>query len=119
MSIEGGAGLPACSLVVTFTRSDSTGTLAVNTTRGGTATYAGVTGADVATPAIVLSRRRFAGYWEYLIEEAIFIKPVPSVKRVVFIATPHRGLMMGNRGGALHLPDQTLGARRWATRSHA
>jgi pimeloyl-ACP methyl ester carboxylesterase len=26
-----------------------------------------------------------------LIEEAIFVKPVPSVKRVVFIATPHRG----------------------------
>ena len=32
------------------------------------------------------------------------------------IATPHRGLMMGNRGGAFHLPDQTLGSRRWATR---
>src|SRR5262245_26448517 len=32
------------------------------------------------------------------------------------IATPHRGLMMGNRGGAFHLPDKSLGARRWATR---
>ena len=32
------------------------------------------------------------------------------------IATPHRGLLMGNRGGAFHLPDQTLGPRRWATR---
>jgi hypothetical protein len=32
------------------------------------------------------------------------------------IATPHRGLLMGNRGGAFHLPDQTLGVRRWATR---
>src|SRR5262245_52108388 len=32
------------------------------------------------------------------------------------VATPHRGLMMGNRGGCFHLPDQTLGARRWATR---
>ena len=32
------------------------------------------------------------------------------------IATPHRGLMMGNRGGAFHLPDQTLRPRRWATR---
>jgi hypothetical protein len=32
------------------------------------------------------------------------------------IATPHRGLMMGNRGGAFHHPDQTLGARRWASR---
>jgi hypothetical protein len=32
------------------------------------------------------------------------------------IATPHRGLMLGNRGGCFHLPDRTLGARRWATR---
>jgi hypothetical protein len=32
------------------------------------------------------------------------------------IATAHRGLLMGNRGGLFHLPDQTLGARRWATR---
>jgi hypothetical protein len=32
------------------------------------------------------------------------------------IATPHRGLFMGNRGGALHLPDRSLGARRWASR---
>jgi hypothetical protein len=32
------------------------------------------------------------------------------------IATSHRGLMMGNRGGCFHLPDRTLGPRRWATR---
>jgi hypothetical protein len=32
------------------------------------------------------------------------------------IATPHRGLMMGNRGGAFHLPGRTIGHRRWATR---
>jgi hypothetical protein len=32
------------------------------------------------------------------------------------IATPHRGLMLGNRGGAFHLPDRTLGPRRWASR---
>jgi len=32
------------------------------------------------------------------------------------VATPHRGLMMGNRGGAFHLPDRSLGARRWATK---
>jgi hypothetical protein len=32
------------------------------------------------------------------------------------IATPHRGLLMGNRGGAFHLPDRTLGTRRWASR---
>jgi hypothetical protein len=32
------------------------------------------------------------------------------------VATAHRGLLMGNRGGALHLPDRTLGARRWVTK---
>jgi hypothetical protein len=32
------------------------------------------------------------------------------------IATPHRGLMMGNRGGAIHRQDQTLGPRRWASK---
>jgi hypothetical protein len=32
------------------------------------------------------------------------------------IATPHRGLLMGNRGGAFHLPNRTLGRRRWASR---
>lgn len=32
------------------------------------------------------------------------------------IATPHRGLLMGNRGGAFHQPDRTLGHRRWASR---
>jgi len=45
---------------------------------------------------------------------------VPLQNRVTpdgdIIATPHRGLMMGNRGGCFHLPDRTLGTRRWATR---
>lgn len=32
------------------------------------------------------------------------------------IATPHRGLLMGNRGGAFHNANRKLGTRRWATR---
>ncbi len=32
------------------------------------------------------------------------------------VAHPARGTVMGNRGGALHGPDRTLGARRWASR---
>jgi hypothetical protein len=44
---------------------------------------------------------------------------VPLQNRVTpdgaILATPYRGLMMGNRGGAFHLADQTLGRRRWAT----
>ncbi len=29
------------------------------------------------------------------------------------VATPHRGLMYGNRGGPFHRPDRTLKARHW------
>ncbi len=32
-------------------------------------------------------------------------------------ARPARGLMMGNRGGRLHGPDQRLGIRRWASKA--
>lgn len=32
------------------------------------------------------------------------------------VATPHRGEMMGNRGGCFHRDDQTLMRRRWASR---
>lgn len=33
-----------------------------------------------------------------------------------FIATPARGLMMGNRGGRLHDAQRKLGPRRWASK---
>ncbi len=33
------------------------------------------------------------------------------------IATPARGTMMGNRGGAFHTPKQRLGPRRWRTKA--
>ena len=32
------------------------------------------------------------------------------------IATPARGTMLGNRGGAFHNADRTLGRRRWASK---
>lgn len=35
----------------------------------------GFGGAEAARPAIVVSRRPFAGYWEYLLEQAIFTSP--------------------------------------------
>ena len=34
----------------------------------------------------------------------------------LIIATEARGLMMGNRGGAFHAQDKTLGRRRWASK---
>lgn len=33
------------------------------------------------------------------------------------IATPARGTMMGNRGGAIHTPERVLAARRWKTKA--
>jgi len=36
---------------------------------------AGHGGAEAAQPAVVVSRRTFAGYWEYLLEDAIFTAP--------------------------------------------
>jgi hypothetical protein len=45
---------------------------------------------------------------------------VPLQNRVTpegcIIATPHRGLMLGNRGGCLHSHDKTLGSRRWVSK---
>lgn len=47
-------------------------------------------------------------------------RPSPLQNRVTptgeIIATEARGTVMGNRGGAFHNPDQTLGKRRWASR---
>ena len=33
------------------------------------------------------------------------------------VAVPDRGGLMGNRGGAIHRPDRTLGAARWRSRA--
>jgi hypothetical protein len=48
------------------------------------------------------------------------MSPMPLQNRVdpfgELLATPARGLMMGNRGGRLHRPDRTLSPRRWASR---
>ena len=36
---------------------------------------AGHGGAETAQPMVVVSRRTFAGYWEYLLEDAVFTAP--------------------------------------------
>ena len=36
---------------------------------------AGAGGTEAAQPAVVVSRRTFAGYWEYLLEDAVFTAP--------------------------------------------
>jgi hypothetical protein len=47
--------------------------------------------------------------------------PMPLQNRVTpegeIIASPARGTMFGNRGGALHTPDRTLTRRRWTTKA--
>ena len=42
--------------------------------------------------------------------------PEPRHARARSSPRPQRGRMMGNRGGAFHAADRTLGTRRWATR---
>ncbi len=44
-------------------------------TEGQVVLAAGFGGADSAQPARIVSRRLFAGYWEYLLEDAIFTAP--------------------------------------------
>ena len=53
---------------------------------------AGHGGAEAARPAVVISRRTFAGYWEYLLEDAVFTAPP----------------FAGWSGAALIAPDGTL-----------
>lgn len=47
-------------------------------------------------------------------------RPSPLRNRVDpagdLVASPSRGMLMGNRGGRFHRDDGTLGARRWASR---
>lgn len=43
--------------------------------RGERALVVGFGGADMALPVHIVSKREFAGYWEYLLEEAIFTTP--------------------------------------------
>jgi S1-C subfamily serine protease len=48
---------------------------------------AGHGGAEAARPAVVVSRRSFAGYWEYLLEDAVFTAPpVPAWSGAALIA---------------------------------
>ena len=48
-------------------------------------------------------------------------RPRPLQNRVAptgeLLCVAARGLMMGNRGGQFHKPDQTLGRRRWSSRA--
>lgn len=52
--------------------------------------------------------------------EILADRAMPLQNRVMpdgeIIAHPARGTLMGNRGGAFHRDDQTLGKRRWASR---
>jgi S1-C subfamily serine protease len=63
---------------------------------------AGFGGADAAMPAKVVARRDFAGYWEYLLENAVFTSPpYPGFGGVALIGGDGRLLGIGS----LILPD--------------
>jgi len=59
-------------------------------------------GSAIALPALVVSRRSFAGYWEYLLENAIFTVPAhPAFSGAALISTD--GKLVGI--GSLAVPD--------------
>lgn len=63
---------------------------------------AGFGGPEAAMPATVVARRDFAGYWEYLLENAVFTSPpYPGFGGVALIGSD--GTLMGI--GSLILPD--------------
>lgn len=66
---------------------------------------AGFGGPDAAMPATVVARRDFAGYWEYLLENAVFTSPpYPGFGGVALIGGD--GTLMGI--GSLILPDAAV-----------
>lgn len=66
-------------------------------------------GAEAARPAIVVSRRAFAGYWEYLLENAIFTSPpYPNFGGAALISS--EGELLGI--GSLVVGDALRGDRQ-------
>jgi S1-C subfamily serine protease len=68
---------------------------------------AGAGGPEAARPAVVVSRRLFAGYWEYLLEDAVFTAPpYPAAwSGAALIAADGKlagigALIVGDAGGA-------------------
>jgi S1-C subfamily serine protease len=54
-------------------------------------------GADAALPALVVSRRTFAGYWEYLLQNAIFtVPPHPAFSGAALIAADGKLVGIGS-----------------------
>ena len=72
---------------------------------------AGHGGPEAAQPAVVVSRRTFAGYWEYLLEDAVFTAPpYPAWSGAALIAPDGRlagigSLIVGDAdGGSAAIP---------------
>lgn len=66
-------------------------------------------GQRMAMPAIVASRRTFAGYWEYLLEQAIFTAPPhPAFGGAALLSTEGKLLGIGSLAVPDALPDQAL-----------
>jgi len=63
-----------------------------------------IVGFDGVAPAYVVSRRRFAGYWEYLLDEAIYTAPA-TVNWAGAALLDHEGKLLGI--GSLLVTDAT------------
>ena len=66
----------------------------------------GFGGRQAARPAVLVSRRNFAGYWEYLLEDAIFTAPPYPLFGGAALVNEHGGLV---GIGSLVVPDAYRG----------
>jgi hypothetical protein len=64
---------------------------------------------EAAQPAVVISRRAFAGYWEYLLDDAIFTAPPhPAWSGAALLAPDGRLAGIGSLIRAIGLRDKML-----------
>lgn len=71
--------------------------------------FAAAGGIDAASSTMVVSRRRFAGYWEYMIDDAIFTSP-PRFDHSGAALIDHGGKLVGV--GSLIVADSLSSQRR-------
>jgi predicted metalloprotease with PDZ domain len=80
---------------------------------------AGHSGAEAAQAAVVVSRRTFAGYWEYLLEDAIFTAPPCPARSGAVLIAPDGKLARPWLGANFRDLDGQLVVRRVAPKGPA
>ncbi len=74
--------------------------------KGDSVLIAGYGGSDAVQEAMVIARREFAGYWEYLLDDAIFtIPPYPNFGGAVMIGNEGQILGIGSLFTTMTIPE--------------